>query len=299
MTPAPWDAPAGETGLTWTELRDSWLASQPSNTARAYRSALRAFFATMDGAGPAGVRARDVIRWRNQLRDAGRKPATVRARIAALSSWFAWCGQPQGADGEVARADNPAARVPCGKVEAFGRSRPTTEAAFRRMLAVATLRTRAWLLAHVLTGRRRAEIARLTLGDLVRRGNGIWYGYRGKGKAEAKWRELPGAVVDAIVAWRGSLEGPPEERLWGASEGTLARELKRTAARAGLEVKEVHVHGLRHLAALLRREDGDDVGAVSKFLDHANPAITAVYLQALEVQRDSRADSIARRLLDG
>lgn len=298
--PAPWDAPAGDTGLTWAELRTAWLSGQTPNTARAYRVGLAAFFASLPpGTVPGDVRAVDVLAWRDQLRATEKKPATVRARLAAVKAFFGFLTEPHGAAGQPGRADNPAARVKPPKVEMYGRSRPTSEQALRRMLAIADPRTRAWLITHVLTGRRRAELARLTLGDLQQRGTTWWYRYRGKGRSEGKWRELPAAAVESILAWRGSLHGDHGEPLWRTSEGTLVRCLKRVARLAGLEAREIHVHGLRHLAAVLRRQDGDDIGDIQAFLDHRSAGTTALYLQALEVKRDSRADSIARRLLDG
>jgi integrase len=54
---------------------------------------------------------------------------------------------------------------------------------------------------------------------------------------------------------------------------------------AGLEPPGVHV--LRHSAAKLRRDAGESVEEVSRFLDHSSLAVTTVYLRRLEGQADA------------
>lgn len=304
MTPDPWGAPAGDTGLSWAELRDAWLEAQTPNTRRAYRHGLRAFWATLPpGTTPADVRAKHVIDFRDQLRQRVQE-ATVKGRIAAVSSFYAFAQRPAGTDSVPARLDNPAARIPLGKLQMYGRARKLPVDEFRRLLRASSGRTRAWLLAHALTGRRRSEIARLSSTDLEHDGTAWWYSYIGKGGKHRR-RQIPAVVVKAIEDWQGrslfevcaALQ--PGLPIWGCSQETLARELKATARRAGMEPKRVCIHALRHVAAALRREDGADIREIQEFLDHSNPSTTLIYMQAMEEQRDSRADSIGRRLLDG
>jgi integrase len=47
------------------------------------------------------------------------------------------------------------------------------------------------------------------------------------------------------------------------------------------------VHVFRHSAAKLRRDLGESVEDVSRFLDHSSLAVTTVYLRRLEGQRDT------------
>ncbi len=46
------------------------------------------------------------------------------------------------------------------------------------------------------------------------------------------------------------------------------------------------VHGFRHSAAKLRRDAGESVEDVSRFLDHSSLAVVSVYLRRLEGQED-------------
>ena len=46
------------------------------------------------------------------------------------------------------------------------------------------------------------------------------------------------------------------------------------------------LHILRHTAAKLRRDAGESIEDVSRFLDHSSLAVTTVYLRRLEGQED-------------
>ena len=46
------------------------------------------------------------------------------------------------------------------------------------------------------------------------------------------------------------------------------------------------VHIFRHSAAKLRREAGESIEDVSRFLDHSSLAVTTTYLRRLEGQED-------------
>ncbi|MBY0310435.1 MAG: tyrosine-type recombinase/integrase [Phycisphaerales bacterium] len=66
---------------------------------------------------------------------------------------------------------------------------------------------------------------------------------------------------------------------WGTHLTTayVRRLLPKLAARAGI-TKRVHAHGLRHTHASELREEGIDIGIISKQLGHADISTTASYL---------------------
>ena len=94
----------------------------------------------------------------------------------------------------------------------------------------------------------------------------------------------------------------PDESLWpssadsgrGITSGTFYGALRRYLKAAGLPPGGVHL--FRHSAAKLRREAGQSIEEVSRFLDHSSLAVTSVYLRQLEGDRDTSwqwvADSI-------
>jgi integrase len=70
----------------------------------------------------------------------------------------------------------------------------------------------------------------------------------------------------------------------GITSGTFYNNLRRYLKKAGLPPAGVHT--LRHSAAKLRRDVGESVEEVSRFLDHSSLAVTTVYLRRLEGQED-------------
>jgi len=83
----------------------------------------------------------------------------------------------------------------------------------------------------------------------------------------------------------------PDESLWpsmsnpnGLTSGTFYGNLRRYLRKAALPLAGVHV--FRHSAAKLRRDVGESIEDVSRFLDHSSLAVTSVYLRRLEGQAD-------------
>ena len=84
----------------------------------------------------------------------------------------------------------------------------------------------------------------------------------------------------------------PDESLWpsksnkgkGITRGTFYGNLQRYFRKAGITPSGVHI--FRHTAAKLRRDAGETVEDVSRFLDHSSLAVTTVYLRRLEGEQD-------------
>lgn len=168
------------------------------------------------------------------------------------------------------------------------------------------LRDRAIILTLVLTGRRRAEVLNMKAGDLSVEGERTYYTYRGKGGKRGR-RELPQPAVEAI---RLALEAfgkhmatmTPVEPLWpstsqnlkGLTSGTFYGNLQRYFRLAGIKPAGVHI--FRHTAAKLRRDVGETVEDVSRFLDHSSLAVTTVYLRRLEGEQDRSWAKVAEAI---
>jgi len=142
-------------------------------------------------------------------------------------------------------------------------------------------------------------------GDIQLDGEALVYSYRGKG-GKAGTRELPRPAFNAIAAWLSSTgqELPamaPHESLWpnthggrGITSGLFYSNLRSYLVAAGLPPSGVHV--LRHAAAKLRRDAGQSVEEVSRFLDHSNLAVTSTYLRRIEVTEDASWAHIAHAI---
>ena len=80
----------------------------------------------------------------------------------------------------------------------------------------------------------------------------------------------------------------------GLRSATFYGRFRRYLANAGLQPSGLHV--LRHSAAKLRRDAGESIEDVSRFLDHSSLAVTTTYLRRLEGQEDKGWGKVAEAI---
>ncbi len=264
------------------------MRSGSGGTAEKYSSILARFFGGLDGKTPDLVTPDEVFTFSYGKGPSGREPsaATVNLRLAAISSLYSFLLRM-----------GLAAVNPCHRVQRTRQEPPPPrgldQGEIRRLFAAipdspAGKRDRAIILTFILTGRRRSEILNLKASALSRNG-AVFYSYRGKGGSQRR-RELPEPCFQAIVeAWevRGKKleEMADDECLFDVSSHGFYMNLRRYFRKANLPAGGVHV--LRHSAAKLRRDVGESVEQVSRFLDHSNLAVTTTYLRRLEGEDDT------------
>ncbi len=292
----------------WQQALYAFLAekhrrSGSLRTPAAYSAQLQHFFGRV-GKAPDQVVAQEGFTWAYGKGLSGKTPAaiTIGARIACLSSFYRF----------LIRMGLVTAN-PCDMLER-PKATPSVPRGLapddvKRLLAVIPLtpagfRDRAIVLTLVLTGRRRAEVLGLRAGDLILQGDAVQYTYRGKGGKTGR-RELPRPAFDAIeaalAAWGLRLADlAPDAPLWpskgghGLTTGSFYGRLQRYLVAAGLPRSGVHV--FRHTAAKLRRDAGETVEDVSRFLDHSSLAVTSVYLRRLEGEADRTWGKVAEAI---
>jgi site-specific recombinase XerD len=301
--------PGGDAGR-WEQAIYAFLAekerrSGSTRTSEAYSRMLFRFFGTL-GKTPGQVTSQEVFAYAHSIGLSGKKPSsvTVSARIACLSSFYRF----------LIRMSLVSAN-PCDQLE---RPKPTpapprglAATDIQRLLSVIPdtpvgLRDRAIILTLTLTGRRRSEVLGLKAGNLHLEGSAVYYTYRGKGGKQGK-RELPQpafrAIQVALAAFGKDLpKMTPENSLWpsssdslrGITSGTFYSNLRRYLQAAGLYPAGVHI--FRHSAAKLRRDAGESVEQVSRFLDHSSLAVTTIYLRRLEGDRDNTWQQVAEAI---
>ena len=296
---------SGREQTIYAFLAEKERRSGSMRTVQAYSRMLFQFFGSL-GKPPDEVSSPEIFSYAHSTGISGKKPSsvTIAARIACLSSFYRFLIRMSLVTGN-----------PCDKLD-----RPRATPAPPRGLAAADiqkllsvipdtsvgLRDRAIILTLILTGRRRSEVLGLRVGDLHPDGGSVYYTYRGKGGKQGK-RELPQPALEAIesslTAFGKSLaDMRPEDSLWpsssngarGITSGTFYGNLRRYLKQAGLPPSGVHV--FRHSAAKLRRDAGESVEEVSRFLDHSSLGVTTVYLRRLEGDRDTIWQQVAEAL---
>ena len=301
--------PFDESAPAWEQAFYAFLAekerrSGSKRTVDAYSRTLQRFFGTL-GKTPDQVGPADVFAFTHGVGPSGRKPAaiTIGARLACVSSFYRFLMRM----GIV--AVNPCDQLERPRVSPAP-PRGLSAEEIKRLLSVipetpAGLRDRAIIITLALTARRRSEVMNLKVSDINATG-GLFYTYRSKGGKQSK-RELPGPAFEAIerslAAWEKNLASmEPDDSIWpspsnaqaGVTSGTLYGNLRRYLSLAGLPPSGLHV--LRHSAAKLRRDAGETVEEVSRFLDHSSLAVTTTYLRRLEGQADRSWSRVANAI---
>ncbi len=276
--------------------------SGSKRTVQGYSGMLQDFFGRVQN--PPDQEPQQVFVWAHGPGVSGRDPSpiTIGARMACVSSFFRFLIRM-----------GMLTTNPCDQLE-----RPRTEMSpprglgpdeVRRLLAVIPdtpvgIRNRAIILTLVLTGRRREEVFRLTVGDVTLDSGIPFYLYHGKGGKSGR-RELPRPAHEALRAEQRAFgqeleELSPDAPLWPSTAGGALRSatfyatLQSYFRKAGLPPAGVHI--FRHSAAKLRRDAGESIEQVSSFLDHSSLQVTTTYLRRLEGQEDRGWGAVAEAI---
>ncbi len=299
-----------DTATGWQRALYAFLVEKEQHsgsrrTVEGYSRMLQDFFGR-SGKQPDKVTAQDIFVYAHGPGLSGKEPSaiTIGARIACLSSFYRF----------LIRMDVVQSN-PCDKLQRPQVSpsppRGLSGDQVQKLLAIVPcspvgLRDRAIILTLVLTGRRRAEVLGMKVGNLSSEGETVYYTYSGKGGKKG-CRELPRPALDAIITALGAFGKElatmlPEEPLWpslsqqvkGLTSGTFYGNLQRYFRLAGITPAGVHI--FRHTAAKLRRDAGETVEDVSRFLDHSSLAVTTVYLRRLEGEQDRSWAKVAQAI---
>ena len=290
---------------------DSFLAVSRARlaprTVESYRRDLEDFAGWLK-AGIAGAKAAQIEEYLAELRAAGRTPATLARRLAALRSFFKHVMLVG------ARSDNPAAGIAspprtrtlprtlsAREAERLIEAAAGTTPRSFRDAALVELLYGAGLRVSEAVGLERASV------DLEER----LVRCLGKGGKE---RVVPIGRRAAVALRRYLSRGRPfldrrhrPELFLNSRGGPLTRAgafliLRKLAERAGLEPERVHPHLLRHSFATHLLEGGADLRSVQEMLGHADLATTELYTHVTDKRRREAyfsAHPHARRQPDG
>lgn len=285
-----------------------WFANIANpRTQRAYRGDLSDFMAFLGINGPESLRTvarAHVLAWRKDLEAREMAPATIRRKMAALSSLFAFlCEIDAVAINPVDGAKRPRAEQSEGKTPALSDSQA------KRLLqapppdTTAGRRDRAILATLLFGGLRRAELAALRMKDLHQREGFLHLAVAGKG---GRLRFIPvspvaAAALDDYLADAGhrndpaafifqpTRKHPAGYRGAGLNPNTIYRIVRARAAQAGLttEVRGLCTHSMRATAATNALHRGAGLARVQDWLGHQNVTTTRLYDRRRTKAKDS------------
>ncbi|NPT61458.1 tyrosine-type recombinase/integrase [Paraburkholderia sp. 5N] len=285
-----------------------WFANLDNpRTRRAYEADLRDFMSFAGIARPDEFRIvtrAHVLAWRETLEDRALAGATIRRKLAALSSLFEYLCEKNAVDfNPVKGAKRPRVESNEGKTPALGdhQARVLLEAPDPDTLK--GKRDRALLSVLLYHGLRREELCSLKVRDIHARRGVLHLRVHGKGN---KLRYLPLHAGSAerihafleVAGHGGSPNAPlfqPARRKTDAAltaDGVYKIVLS-YAACAKIEVRGFGVHSLRATAATNALEHEADIAKVQEWLGHANIATTRIYDRRKSRQEDSPTFRIA------
>ncbi|HEY5660804.1 MAG TPA: tyrosine recombinase [Gaiellaceae bacterium] len=237
------------------------------------------------------ITTEELERYLAELRAAGRSPATIARRVAAIRSFF----RHQMLLG--ARGDNPAAELDLPRRR---RTLPRTlsPAEAERLVEAASgttprdLRDRALVELLYGAGLRVSEAVGLDKSSVDLEGRLVrCIGKGSKERVVPVGRQAVQALRRYLSRGRPFLDTRHRPELFlNAKGGGLTRAgafliLRRLAAKAGLEPERVHPHLLRHSFATHLLEGGADLRSVQEMLGHADLATTELYTHVSDRRR--------------
>jgi integrase/recombinase XerC len=281
------------------------------------QNVVKAFFAWVKKS-PGEVEPTDVSGWCDLMREDGKRPATVYARVSFLSSFYRWAlGQPEIGAG---LRQNPATLARPKRVHPYQTeaTKAWTDQELRAVTDVVSQRAAgedlvakrdlALLLMYTSTGLRREEVISLRGRDVRIEENGLIIGGRIKGgryrAREVQDPEVRTALLNYLTAAKRLHVLKTDAPLWtrhdhpklageALTSHAFVRNLKLYARKAGLD--HVHLHQTRHTYARIVSEETGSMTATQDALDHADLSTTAVYVQRIAVKRDLHSAAVARR----
>ena len=294
-------------GLSEVPPELEWFANIDNvRTRRAYEGDMKDFCSFVGVSKPHEIRAvtrAHVIAWRKDLERRKLGAATIRRKLAALSSLFSHlCESNAVPHNPVNGVKRPGEGANEGKTPAIGdgQARKLLEAPAPDTLK--GIRDRAILATFLFHGLRCEELCKLRVKDISLRRGVPHLRIHGKG---AKIRYLPahaGAlsrINDYLLEaghredLTGALFRPVKNPAGGDLEKALtptaiySRIVKKYALEAGIHVDGFCVHALRATAATNALEHEADIAKVQEWLGHASISTTRLYDKRKSKPEDS------------
>lgn len=289
----------------------AWFANIDNpRTRRAYESDLREFMTFTGIEDPAQFRSvsrSHVLAWRRDLERRTLSGATIRRKLAALSSLFDYLCESNAVTGNpVEGVKRPRMESAEGKTPAIGDHQA------RALLNVADASTlrgqrdRAILATLLYHGLRRAELCALRVADIQERRGVKHLQVRGKGSkiryvplhpgaagAIAAYLEAAGHSNDANSALFRPISNNARSRTASITPDGVYKMLTSYAKALQIDVAGFGPHALRATAATNALDNGADIAKVQEWLGHANIATTRIYDRRQSRPEDSPTFKVA------
>jgi site-specific recombinase XerD len=301
-------------GLAELPPEHEWFASiDNTHTRRAYQNDIRDFmtFTGIERLEEFRIVTRGhVLAWRKSHEARELAPATIRRKMAALSSLYDYlCEKNAVETNPVKGAKRPRADSNEGKTPALGDHQARELLAAPQAETLKAKRDRAMLSVFLYHGLRREELSNLKVADIQQRGGVPHLRVFGKG-SKIRYIPLHPASAAAINTYLDQAGHRDDTK--GALFRTLGRnmvstvdekgnrnanraitpngiyaEIKRYARTLGIDIQGFGAHSLRATAATNALSNDADIAKVQEMLGHANISTTRLYDRRTSRPEDS------------
>ena len=274
----------------------TWFANIDNpQTRRAYQADLREFMAFTGITAPEQFRTvtrAHLLAWRRGLEQRALSGATIRRKLAALSSLFDYlCESNAVVSNPVKGVKRPKVASNEGKTPAIGDHQARSLLNVPDITTIQGLRDRAILSTLLYHGLRRAELCALTVGDLQQRRGVAHVRIHGKGN-KIRYVPLHPATAEHIDAYLqaaghgtdrdGALFRPVKNNMHDNGRVSITADgvykmLLGYAKTVKIDVGGFGPHALRATAATNALDHEADIAKVQEWLGHANIATTRIY----------------------
>ncbi len=289
-----------------------WFANIDNpRTRRAYMIDLRDFMAFVGIGRPEEFRIvsrAHVIAWRKSLEGRGLGGATIRRKLAALSSIYEYlCEQNAVTHNPVKGVKRPSVETYEGKTPAMGDHQARQLLSAPDAGTLKGKRDRAMLSALLYHGLRREELCTLKVRDIAERRGVAHLRIHGKG-GKLRYLPLHPGTAELLLEYVEALGhgGEPSSPLFRPVRNNLGRTdqamttdgvykvVRYYTRKIGIgDIKGLGVHSLRATAATNALDHEADIAKVQEWLGHASVATTRLYDKRKSRPEDSPTFKVA------
>lgn len=274
-------------------------------TVQTYTRALRQFFKFLYENNITQPQRADILAFRDNLKDKGRKPTTIKSYIVAVRLFFQWTNQE-------GLYPNIADKIKGAKLDHAHKKDYLTVDQIKDVLngidtsTLTGARDYAIIVLMVTGGLRTIEVSRADMDDMRNVGNSPALYIQGKGREEkTEYVKLPLQVFKAIGRYREMLTKQYDVLFVSTSNNNKGQRLttrsisgivKRRLKEAGYTSNRLTAHSLRHTAGTLNLMNGGTLEETQQLLRHSNINTTMIYLHHLERENNQSEKRIADAL---
>ena len=280
-----------------------FLDAKPA-TVHTYTRALKAMFAYFADKGIINPQRKDILSYREYLKETGHKPTTVQTYITATRVFFRWTASEE-------LYPNIADHLKGAKLDRDHKKDYLTSNQVKTVLGDVDrttpqgLRDYAILALMITGGLRTIEVVRANVGDISILGDDTVLFVQGKGRDEkTEYVTLSAPVEKAIREYfktRSDLapDAPLFTSLSNNSAGnrmttrSISRIAKESMTAAGYNSDRLTAHSLRHTAVTLSLLGGESLDKTQQFARHADISTTQIYNHSLERRKNTCSQTIS------